>query len=565
MLPRAIPRLSLPPSHAVLALIALAFVAPGLVGHDPWRAFDVIAIEIAHQMHLSGDWIVPRIAGEPWLEDPPFFHWLALAFGKAFGWLFGFHNAVRIASGMAMLSALWFLYLAARHSAHATDATDPGDDGAIRAERRGAGAAALLLLMGSTGLIVHAHEAVPDIATLSAECAALCLLFLGKHNPLRAGLAFGAALGVAFLSTGLVVPMALGTAALLAHLTCDEWRTSKAPKFLAAALLAFALVAASWPAALTLRAPELAQAWWEGATRARGEFDENLLYYLSTASWFAWPAWPLAAWSAWVLREQWRTPRVFVPLASALLTLLAITWAGPRQDINTMLLVPPLALLGAHGVARLRRGAANSLDWFGVMTFTVFSALIWLGYIAMLAGAPRKIAKFFAKNAPGFVPQFDVLPFAIALALTLAWLYLVFFAVRSPTRGVTRWAAGVALLWGCFATLLLPWADHLKSYRSVALQIRATLPADAGCIAGLELGAPQRAALSFHAGIRTQPWQEGRPAATSGVAAPACRFLIVQGKPREERAPGPGWSKLADVGRPGDRGERYRLYRNGPG
>ena len=111
-----LPRLALPPSHAVLLLIALAFVAPGLVGHDPWRAFDVIAIEIVQQMHLSGDWVVPRIAGEAWLEDPPFYHWLALACAKVFGGLLGFHNAVRLASGTAMFAALWFLYLAARHS-----------------------------------------------------------------------------------------------------------------------------------------------------------------------------------------------------------------------------------------------------------------------------------------------------------------------------------------------------------------------------------------------------------------------------------------------------------------
>ena len=26
-------------------------------------------------------------------------------------------------------------------------------------------------------------------------------------------------------------------------------------------------------------------------------------------------------------------------------------------------------------------------------------------------------------------------------------------------------------------------------------------------------------------------------------------------------APGPGWVKLTDVGGPGDKGERYRLYR----
>jgi len=551
-----LPRLALPPTHAVLGLIALAFVVPGLVGHDPWRAFDVISIEVAHQMHLTGDWVVPRIAGEPWLEDPPFYHWLALAFGKAFGALLGFHNAVRIASGVAMLAALWCLYLAARHSAGGMQA-QAAEEGASIAERRGAGAAAMLLLLGSTGLIVHAHEAVPDIATVAAECAALCLLFLGKASPLRAGLAFGAALGIGFLCTGPVLPVTLGAAALLAHLACDEWRAARAGRFLGAAALAFLLVGASWPAALALRAPELARAWWQGATEARGAFDENLGYYLSTASWFAWPAWPLAAWSTWVLRAQWRTPRVFVPLAAALVALPAIAWFGPRQDINTMLLVPPLALLGAHGVAHLRRGAANSLDWFGATTFSVFGGLIWFGYYAMMTGAPPRVARFFAKNAPGFTPRFEPLPFAIALALTLAWLYVVFYAKRSPWRGVTRWAAGVALLWGCFATLLLPWADYLKSYRSVALQLKATIPADAGCISARELGSPQRAALSYHAGIRTEPWRAGDPH--------ACRYLIAQGKPREELTPGPGWHKLADVGRPGDRGERYRLYRYGPG
>jgi hypothetical protein len=112
----------------------------------------------------------------------------------------------------------------------------------------------------------------------------------------------------------------------------------------------------------------------------------------------------------------------------------------------------------------------------------------------------------------------------------------------------------VALLWGTFATLWMPWADHLKSYRGVALQLRSALPAGAHCIAQRNLGTPQRAALSFHAGIRTEPLSS---------TASRCAYLIVQGNPREERAPGPGWRKLADAGRPGDKGERYRLYRQG--
>jgi len=548
-----LPRLALPPSRLVIALLAVAFVAPGLVGHDPWRAFDVNSIEVVHQMHATGDWIVPRLAGEPWLEDPPLYYWLALGFAKAFGGPLGFHNAVRLASGLAMLVALWFLYLAARHSAlpiaprRYTEEDLP--------VRRGDGAAGTLLLIGSLGLMVHAHEAVPDLAALAASCVAFAFLMTPGSRPGKTGAAFGAALGVAFLSNGPAMPLVLGASALAAHLACDEWRTPRAPRFLGAALAAFLAIACSWPIALQLRSAELAQAWWQGATHARGDFLANLLYYLKTASWFAWPAWPLAGWAAWTLRREWRTPRVFVPLAATLLGLLAIAWAGPQQDINTMALLPPLALLGAHGVARLRRGAANLLDWFGVMTFGLFAFLIWLGYFAMQTHLPARLAKNFTRMAPGFEAQFAPLPFLAALALTLAWLYLAFFTAPAPTRGVMRWAAGLTLLWGAFATLWLPWADHLKSYRGVALQIKSALPADAGCIAAEELAPPQRAALSFHAGIVTE-----RQAAAP-ESPPRCRYLIVQGNPRDENPPGPGWRKLADVGRPGDRGERYRLYR----
>jgi len=297
-----LPRLALPPSHAVLAALALAFVVPGLVGHDPWRAFDVITIEVAHQMHLSGDWVVPRLAGEPWLDDPPLYHWLALACAKAFGGLLGFHNAARIASGAAMLAALWFLYLAARHAVPAG-----ADPEAARTERRAAGAAATLLLVGSVGLIVHAHEAVPDLAALAAGAAALAFLYLSKRS-LRAGAGFGACLGLAFLATGVVFPAVLGAAAVLAHAVCGEWRNARALRFLGAAAAVFAALAASWPLALWLRAPELARQWWFVATHAHGEFLPNLRYYLVVASWFAWPAWPLALWWKRAVRRDWRRP-----------------------------------------------------------------------------------------------------------------------------------------------------------------------------------------------------------------------------------------------------------------
>lgn len=536
MSPALFPRVALPPSRTVLVLIVLAFVAPGLVGHDPWRAFDVIAIEAVSQMHLTGDWLIPRIAGDPWLEDPPFYYWLALAFAKPLGGLLGFHNAVRLASGFAVLLSAWFLFLAGKKF----EAKEPQ-------RTRTISASAPLLLIGSVGLMVHAHEAVPDLAALAGVCAGLFFL-LSKGNALLSGAGFGIALGVAFLSGGPVMPVVLWVAALLSHAVCPEWRNLRAARFLLPAIALFALVAGSWPAVLALRAPELARAWWLGAWYPRGDFLENLRYYLSIASWSTWPAWPLAAWAASTLRKRWREPRVFVPIATALIALPSIAFAGPQQDINTIALIAPLALLGAQGVPALRRGAANALDWFGIMTFTFFTAIVWFCYVGLVIGMPAKPLR-----VPGFVQPFEPVAFTAALLLALAWLYLAFRTAPSPARGVLRWAAGIALLWGSAATLLMPWADYKSSYRGVALKLKAELPPGASCIWQHSLGDPQRAALSYHAGLRTTP--------APPRDAKSCPYLIVQGSPRHENdAPGAGWRKLAEVGRPGDRGERYRLY-----
>ena len=112
MLPLQFPRLQLPPSHAVLLVLALAFVAPGLVGHDPWRAFDVIAI--SRHNALSGR-LLCRAAGPVLAEDPPFSHWLALAFAKLSAGA-RLPIAARLASG-AECSPRLFSLSAARHSA----------------------------------------------------------------------------------------------------------------------------------------------------------------------------------------------------------------------------------------------------------------------------------------------------------------------------------------------------------------------------------------------------------------------------------------------------------------
>ena len=117
-----------------------------------------------------------------------------------------------------------------------------------------------------------------------------------------------------------------------------------------------------------------------------------------------------------------------------------------------------------------------------------------------------------------------------------------------------RWAAGIVLLWGTFATLWMPWADYQKSYRSVALQLRSKIPVGTAASRSAAWGCrrPRRSTTMPVSG--RAPFDFGKPR--------ACPLLLVQGSPKHEfDGPGAGWVKLADVGRPGDKGERFRLYR----
>jgi 4-amino-4-deoxy-L-arabinose transferase-like glycosyltransferase len=539
-----LPRLSLPPTPAALALIALAFALPGLAGHDLWKTHDAIGLGIVHDMAESGAPLVPRIAGNPWLFDPPLYHWLALSFGKALQFILEFHSAARLSSGTLVLAAFFLIYLAARRWAR------PDDD------RRVHGAAAMLVLLGSIGLIVHAHEALPELAALAALCGALAALPQAARRPLLAGALFGAAVGIAALSAMWISPAALLLAVIAAHVLCPQWRTRSAWVFVPVSLLAALAVAASWPLALAWREPETFALWRHVAWQPIGDPVANLRYFLVTGSWFAWPAWPLAVWAAWSLRRRWSEPRLFVPAVASVLLLLFAAYWGPAQDVHLIPLLAPLALLGSQGALVLRRGAAGALDWFGVLGFGFFGLLIWFCWFAMLTGVPARFANNFFKTAPGFSPEFKLAYVAFALVLAAGWVVLIFYTTRSPMRSVLRWAAGIVLLWGTGAMLLMPWADYQKSYRSVALQLRSKIAVGSGCIAQKALGVSQAAALDYHAGIRARPYDLVRPN--------ACPLLLVQGNPLHEfDGPGAGWVKLADVGRPGDRAERYRLYRLG--
>ena len=62
------------PALALLLLSLIAF-APQLLFAE-WRGTEARRVEIAREMHQSGDWMVPTFGGQPTLAKPPLYYWM---------------------------------------------------------------------------------------------------------------------------------------------------------------------------------------------------------------------------------------------------------------------------------------------------------------------------------------------------------------------------------------------------------------------------------------------------------------------------------------------------------
>lgn len=194
--------------------------AVGLLGPDEPR-YASISRAMAH----SGDWLTPRLWGEPWFEKPPLLYWMS-----AVGFSAGLGDDVAPRLPVALV-AVAFLLLYWRVLAR-----EFGECAAM---------AATAILGTSAAWIGLGHVAVTDMPLAAAFSAAmlLCLPWIERGErrllPAAAGL-----LGLAVLAKGLV-PLVLALPLVWAGRA--RWRDLVRP----APVAAFLLVAAPWYVAMT--------------------------------------------------------------------------------------------------------------------------------------------------------------------------------------------------------------------------------------------------------------------------------------------------------------------------
>jgi len=187
-MPRKIPRalwIALPLAYF---LYFYHLAATGLVGPDEPRY-----ASIAREMARSGDWITPRLWGQPWFEKPALLYWMT---GAAFRLGIGPELAPRLPVAFIAAAFLLFFFWILRREFGARAASF-----------------ATLILGCCGGWLVSSQVAVPDMPMAAAFSAAmlLALPWIARRDTRYLPLA-AALLGLAVLAKG---PVALVLAAPL--------------------------------------------------------------------------------------------------------------------------------------------------------------------------------------------------------------------------------------------------------------------------------------------------------------------------------------------------------------
>ncbi|SMC19241.1 4-amino-4-deoxy-L-arabinose transferase [Andreprevotia lacus DSM 23236] len=536
--------LASPPLWAV-CLLALVWLLPGLFGSEPWKPDGAYTFGLISHISNTGDWVVPTLAGEPFMEKPPLYFITAALLNNALGgWLLAPVDAMRLATGLYIGLAMLGIALAARELFG-----------------RGYGRWAVIILLGCLGFPVRAHQLITDTALFAGIAWATYGLVLAPRRPRLAGVLLGAGVAVALLSKGLIGPGVVGLTALLLPALSPAYRTRRHALTLLIALLVFLPLPALWMSALYQRSPELFHTWWWDNNFGRF-FGTNHLgprathgFYFKLLPWYALPAWPLVLYGAWCYFRDKQLLRLVAPGVFFIIGFSVLSAASDARELYGMPLLVPLSLLAVAGVRETATLRVPGRVLWALIALLVLGLLLLGGY-ALATGAPAKVYAVVSRRFGGWQPHWVPLAW-VAAGLLLLGLYALW--QQAPTQrlsgGLWRWAVLLAGIWGMLGTVYLPALDEQMAYRLPFRMLRHPLhlALKDGCVASLRLGEPQRALLSHYGRAQTLRL-ETQPAAGQ------CRWLLVQ----SENGWAPHFSQPLQpqlvVARPGDDKERYLLY-----
>jgi len=463
---------------------------------------DAVQAQIARNMLSSGDWVIARLDGVPYMEKSPLVYWLIAVSYR----IFGVHDwAARIPIALAAVLLAWLTYRYGRWAF---------------GER--AGYYAGIVLATGVGLFLFTRILIPDAMLTLSTCLAFWsfqrAIDREEPQPKRWAAMLAASLGIGVMLKGLIALVVLGGGAFVYLLVTRQLFSREMWKrlhvFSGAAI--FLLIAAPWHVIATLRMPPyLNFTMHSGPGEYHGFFwfyfmNEHVLRFLNLryprdyntvprpAFWLLHLVW-LFPWSVYfptVLRQS------FKPLDRAGRTrLLGICWAGflltfftfsTTQEYYSMPIYPALALLLGNAMA-----TEDSWTRWGTRV---------LGAITALCAVSIALILYLVRNTPALGDISNALTQRPAGTYTLSMSHMGDLTIQSFAYLRTPlWMAFVAFFLGTLACWLL---RGRRAYLGIALMMVLFLHAS-------------RAAL-----VVFDPYLASRPLANALMRAPKGDLII---------------------------------------
>lgn len=332
-------------------LLCLLTCLAGILDHDLWTPDEPRDAAISLEMSRTGDWIIPRLAGEPFVEKPPLYFASAALVTRLAGPLLGPIGAIRMTTALWGLGTLLMTFWLARRL------FDP-----VRARF------SVAVLATMAGFVMNMHWIRVDAALVFFVAAAawsFAEVYLGDRpwHCLPAGL-FTAG---AFLSKGVIGPLlvAVAWAGLAIPWLVDRLRAGNRNLFIVPHALCLACLAApalAWMALLRQTGgPALWHEWfWEnhfgramGTATVLGHIRPGEpFYYVETLAVYALPWLPgLVLWFASVIPKAWKQrslsrPHLFL-LAWSVGSVILLTVPATKRDIYLAPVLAAFALMTA--------------------------------------------------------------------------------------------------------------------------------------------------------------------------------------------------------------------------
>ena len=544
---RRLPRLA-------LIVLCIVYVFAGFIGREPWKSADMMAL--GHMLELvngTSGWMSPQIMGASDQPRALLPYWLgAWAIQASPTWL-NAATASRMPFVLLLgltLACTWYAsyYLARRPEAQPVSFAFGGEAEPVDYARAIADAS-LLAVIACLGLAQLSHETTPALSQVASLSLAFFSMTAMSYRTARAS----ACLWIGLVSLSLSGAPSLAFLLATVHLVFRwrEWLRSD----LADRRKHWPWIAVSAFGCLLVLIVASGLNLWEWRMRSLAVVAQEGRSFVRLVLWFTWPAWPLALWTLWRWKGQLSSFHIGLPAAIVLLVMGATALSG-GSDRSLLLALPALATLAAFAMPTLQRSVSSFIDWFTLLFFSGCALVIWVYWVAMQTGSPRRMAASVAKLTPGFEPAFQVWPFLLAVVGTLAWLWLVKWRVgrnrHALWKSLVLPAGGATLGWFLLMTLWLPTLDYARSYRPLIARVSSIIGLPS-CVQAYGLSLGQIAAFRYHGNINFRP---------AGPVA-ICPWMLVDAADREllPQAVEPDhWHSRGIFRRPSDKNEDVILY-----